>query len=914
MPPIIRRFIPAFTAIGLFFFGNLSDLIAQGTPPPNPVMERELARAEAYLISFKNDSALVIADKLLKELKAEDQVDTPFGIRAQLAEALAIEQDQRGKLAMKKLLILARKSQQKGLWKVHVRASLALALLNEKVGSKESSREQLDLARADIELHNLDALYPYFAIRRSSWERLYGDPKEALFFAREALRTAPAHGLLLEEAISHMLLNLLLPPSALNERMRHCQSASRLYRQLGDYTGYGSMLEAIARIQAQRKNFRLALAYNDSSLVAANLAIAEGNDKHESIGTYYLFRGNIYQQMGLLDSALVNMQKGYSMELALKERAVTEEVIEIDARYQNKYKQQQIEEQRLALRLKNDQLLFSSVIVLLVLSLAVALFVGYRKQHRAKRKLIEQNALVRDQATQLKSLDAAKSHFFANVSHELRTPLSLIVGPLTTLLKENQWSEKQTVLLNAASRSARQLEAMVKDILDLRKLEMGKMPLHEELTELATFFRLHLEQFESLAQWRQIYFSHEIKILPALVAELDREKCRQVLYNLLSNAFKFTPALGRVEVAVWMQGDQLAFRVTDTGSGIHPDDLPQVFDRFFRSNRKSRPSVDGTGIGLAICREYTQLMQGDIHAESKPGEGSVFQASWPIALCENNHEVVSIAVTEIVQPYEGTVPMPESVAAHQPTILVVEDNPGLREYLHLILSEHYNVLLAENGAVALQKLAAGNLQVDLVMSDLTMPVMDGYELLENLKSGDATRHIPVIMLTARAELADRLHALRIGVDDYLTKPFEEEELLVRIANLLKNQSVRKQEALLESQEGDAPPQFSETDQAWLKNFERFVGDNLSSDTLTIPALSENFAMSESSLLRQLKRLTGLSPVQYLQQIRLNEARLLLERGTHDSVTSVAYQVGYKDARSFSRSFKKRFGKLPGDFA
>ncbi len=441
---------------------------------------------------------------------------------------------------------------------------------------------------------------------------------------------------------------------------------------------------------------------------------------------------------------------------------------------------------------------------------------------------------------------------------------------------------------------------------------MGKMPLHGEPTELTTFFRLHLEQFESLAQWRQIHYSHEIKIAPALVAELDREKCRQVLYNLLSNAFKFTPALGRVEVAVWMQGDRLAFRVADTGPGIHPDDLPQVFDRFFRSNRKSRPSVDGTGIGLSICREYTQLMHGDIHAKSEPGEGSVFQVWWPVALCKNSHDVASIEVTEIVRPYEGAVPMPISVAAHKPTILVVEDNPGLREYLHLILSERYNIHLAENGAVALQKLADGNLQVDLVMSDLMMPVMDGYELLENLKSGDATRHIPVIMLTARAELADRLEALRIGVDDYLTKPFEEEELLVRIANLLKNQSVRRQEALVENQEGDTASRLSETDHAWLENFEKHIRDNLASDIMSIPALSETFSMSESTMLRQLKRLTGLSPVQYLQEIRLDKARLLLEKGTHDSVATVASQVGYKDARSFSRSFKKRFGKLPSD--
>ncbi len=203
---------------------------------------------------------------------------------------------------------------------------------------------------------------------------------------------------------------------------------------------------------------------------------------------------------------------------------------------------------------------------------------------------------------------------------------------------------------------------------------------------------------------------------------------------------------------------------------------------------------------------------------------------------------------------------------------------------------------------------------DLILSDLMMPVMDGYQLLEKLKSDDATRHIPVIMLTARAEAEDKIKALRIGVDDYLTKPFDEEELLARIKNLLHNQTVRRQamtEDLPASE--DAAPLLSQPDREWLETFEAYVQKHFSSDILNVLSLANAFAMSESTLLRQLKRLTGLSPLQYVQEVRLTEARRLLETRRYNSIAQVASKVGYDDARTFTRSFKQRFGKRPSEF-
>ncbi len=677
-------------------------------------------------------------------------------------------------------------------------------------------------------------------------------------------------------------------------------------------------LHALTNLELKRKNIGRAKIYLEEARTKAGKL-----ELDDLLSQTYALKSSIAELESKPDEALQFFKRKIFHEEKFKSRS---EGFNLESFYLQAERDKLIANEKnrlLELNLKKSQLNYSLIIILLAVLLSIGLIAGYLRQRRSKAELADKNHLIQQHATQLESLDVAKSRFFANVSHELRTPLTLIAGPITTLLKESRFSEKHTRLLTVASRSVRQLESMIKDILDLRKLEMGKMPLHLEATELPSFFALHLDQFLSLAHSKQIHYVPEVKIAPGMVAELDREKVRQILSNLLSNAFKFTPANGKIEVEVETRGDEIFVRVADTGPGIPPDDLPYVFDRFFQTSRKSQPSVGGTGIGLALCHDYAQLLDGTIRVESKLGEGSVFYVSWPLALSEAQNNVAPVTVPksgdggDAMSGFSAAAMAGSAdamVAANpRPTLLVVEDNPALLGYLDLILSEKYRVVAAENGEVALQKLADEKGTVDLILSDLMMPVMDGYQLLETLKSGDATRHIPVVMLTARADPATRLRALRIGVDDYLTKPFDEEELLVRVANLLRNQSARKQETFQENQEPETSPQLSQTDQVWLEGFEKYVRDNLTSDTLDIPSLSETFAMSESTLLRQLKRLTGLSPQQYLRDIRLNEARSLLESGTPVSIAALAARVGYKNAGSFSRSFKNRFGKLPSDF-
>lgn len=916
IPLWLGQLYPTLTLLLLLLGPAIKHLGAQNHVSYDVRQKQDLVSVEAYLRSFKNDSAIAITRKLLDALKVQDQIDSPFGIRVQLAEAVALAQDEQGELAINKLIRIVEQGDKKSLPDVSAQAHLNLALIYEKIGSKDKSLECLLNSKNCINQYSLDSVYPSFAIRMSSWQRIYGSRDTAIYFAKEALRTAPLWHLELEEAIGHMLMNMLLPVNALDERLKHSIRAVRLYEKIEDYTGCSYMYGAITSIYRQKGVLDKALIYNDSAMMAAHKAIAKGHEHHATIGQIYWSRGEMYRKLGQADSAFYYFVKGHQIELHLMQEDNKAKVVEMDARYNLEKQQQEIV-------LKNSQLLYGLIVFVLALLLALGLFIGLRIQRQDKQQLTVQNALIREQSEQLKSLDLAKSRFFANISHELRTPLTLLTSPIKTLLKENQLAEKQTQLLQMAERSGQQLGQLINAILDLRKFEMGKMTVMAEPTELRPYFQTNFAQFESLAEQKQIDYTLVLDMPDKTTADLDRGKCRQVLFNLLSNAFKFTPAGGKIEARVQVAEHQLQLSISDSGSGIHPDDLPHIFDRYFQSNHPDKPVEGGTGIGLALCREYAQLFGGTITAESTLGQGAVFRVAFHIKMSqvEATNFILPISPNGSIAPDEtASVSLPDGAtsapATAKSSILVVEDNPDLREYIRFVLQDKYHVVTAENGQAALALLTtpASRIIPSLVLSDLMMPVMDGYQLLERLKSDDATRHIPFVMLTARAEAQDKLKALRIGVDDYLAKPFDEEELLVRIENLLENQAAR-QKAMADDApalEATVAPLLSQPDREWLETFEAYVQNHYSSDILSVASLAYKFAMSESTLLRQLKRLTGLSPLQYIQEVRLNEARRLLENRAYNSIAQVASKVGYDDARTFTRSFKQRFGKLPSE--
>lgn len=578
------------------------------------------------------------------------------------------------------------------------------------------------------------------------------------------------------------------------------------------------------------------------------------------------------------------------------------------------------EEQGLLLKQREQQNTYLIVVIglvtLLLLTMAVALYF----QSKSKRAVGRQMELTVAQADQIRQVDALKSQFFANVSHELRTPLTLILGPLGSLLRNPQPDERRGDLLRTAHQNARRLLELVNEIMDLTKLEAGKLEVTNEPVNLYALMNRIVANFTSLAHQSGVDLRWLVDIDPTLTVQLDGNKFQKILDNLLINALKFTPQGGSIVVNIADVADQLHIEVSDTGRGIYPNDLPHVFDRYFQTTQPGSPSEGGTGIGLALSAEFAKLLGGQLRVESQWQQGTTFFLDIPKRAVQSE-EVETVLLDKADEPDDlaaVSLPMtsPSQRDSRKATLLLVEDDVSLRHYLTAILQPSYRVIAAQNGQEALDRLASLSALPSLVISDLMMPVMDGFQLLEALKQSDTYRHIPVVMLTARADKTDKLQALRLGVDDYLLKPFDEDELMARVINLLTHVQQRQLPEPVSTsvaEEPDLSPVMSSVDVAWLERLERHTQERVGQFDLTADQLADGLSVSRSTLFREVKRLTGLTPAQYITEARLQHARTLLENRRVVSVKQVAQLVGLRQVKHFSLTFKNRFGKLPSDY-
>lgn len=538
-----------------------------------------------------------------------------------------------------------------------------------------------------------------------------------------------------------------------------------------------------------------------------------------------------------------------------------------------------------------------------------------REQERLEAEVARQTATIREQSEELRQLDRAKNRFFANISHELRTPLTLILGPLSSMLKNNQLGRREQALAETAYENGRQLLRLVHEILDLSKLESGKMVVQETPLAPRPFLNRVVGAFESHAQSLGIDFMFDNRVPEDLWALVDAEKWRTVLNNLLANALKFTPphAGGMVSTTAEVQGDYLRVVVRDTGRGIHPDDLPHIFDRFFQTAQPGAPIEGGVGIGLALCRDLVGLMRGRIGAESTPGRGSSFFVELPLQQVPPAPPESTALSPELPAAGRSSGIASAAPPAAAPRILLVEDNDGMRDFLTRLLSDHYRIDHARHGEEALRRLQEIRPLPDLILSDVMMPVMDGFQLLEVLKADDRLRAIPAVMLTARADLRDKLRALRIGVDDYLLKPFEEEELLARLDNLLAHSRERRAATDDAADHPAAAPVHTREDQEWLQRLEALTAGAVGDSRLGADWLAAHMLAGRSVFYKKVKQLTGMTPNAYIQEVRMAQARYLLETGAFATVKEVARAVGVKDVKYFSEQFRKRYGKLPSAY-
>ncbi len=514
----------------------------------------------------------------------------------------------------------------------------------------------------------------------------------------------------------------------------------------------------------------------------------------------------------------------------------------------------------------------------------------------------------------LKELDTMKSRFFTNISHELRTPLTIIRGMADQLGKDpEEWLNKGVLMIK---RNSDNLLNLVNQILDLRKLENGNLELNLVQDDIILYMRYILESFHSLAAQKDIKLTFDSK-LSELYMDYDPAKILRVITNLLSNAVKFTSSKGSISLIVGQQDKKLVLKVQDTGIGIPEDKLTNIFDRFYQVDNAQSRKGEGTGIGLAIVKEFVELMEGEIWVESKLNEGTTFNISIPIRQnaelkqSSSNEEVqgaINIMVGGNTEIAKEDIKI-EIAEQDLPNLLIVEDNEDVRQYLIACLQGKFNLISSENGEEGIKK--AKEKVPDLIISDVMMPGKNGYELCGELKTDLLTSHIPIILLTAKADEESRISGLKHGADAYLAKPFNEEELVVRIEKLLDlRRALQHRYSNLENLTPSEDEAVQQEDE-FILAIREAVLNNIDDENYGIPEVCRDLAMSRSQLHRKLKALTDRSTSHFIRSIRLQKAKELLLT-TQMNVSEVAYEVGFRNPRYFSTTFSEEYGVAPNE--
>ncbi len=642
------------------------------------------------------------------------------------------------------------------------------------------------------------------------------------------------------------------------------------------------------------------------------LNLAEEQGMKEQVREGYQTLAGVQKKTGNYRQAFESLSRSQEIADSLYQVSLAEKLADADARYETSKKEAQITEQQLEIarqRNATNNVLIGGLIVLLLTTGVFQYF--FYKQRRKKRETELALELEHREGNRLRELNELKTRFFTNISHELRTPLTLIISPLEEVLKQLKQVNLQGHL-STAHRNSKKLLNLVNEILDLSKMEAGKMELSKTKVGLEPLLRRIFFSYQPVAQLHGVDLKFYCSKTAGAAIETDVPKIEKILNNLLSNALKFSPKGSTIAMRASLEEGQLSVSVTDGGPGILPADLPYIFDRFYQSKSPESRIQGGTGIGLALSKQLAQLLGGSLTAENQPQKGTKLTLSLPVAVSAATAlapEAEDPASTEANQLVANDTPlyMPLSVGA-KPRLLIVEDNREMSEYLTGSLSKNYECTLAYDGVEALNILEKGTF--DLITSDVMMPHMDGFTLREKINENPDWQRIPFILLTARTLEADRLKGFQLGVDDYITKPFSLPEVEARIRNLLQNKASR------ENWEKDAAlgtANATHPDEQLLRRAEKLVMKKLDDPTFNVEVMAKNLGYSSRHLSRVLGRLTGLSPVQFILELRLQYARRLLEKGQYATISEVRYEIGIESASYFTKKFTERFGKNPSEF-
>lgn len=643
-------------------------------------------------------------------------------------------------------------------------------------------------------------------------------------------------------------------------------------------------------------------------------AVAPSNETGASIyQLLYVAQRELGQYQKALEALEVYQQLTDSLGSVMR----TNSLDEANARFKVTQREQEVllEKERSEALEKSNSLIkraaAGGALALVLIGSAVAFNLRNRRRRvQAEKELAEANLKAKEEeARRLQEVERLKSRFFANISHEFRTPLTLILGPAHQLKKDLQ-DQQALEQVDTIDRNGHRLLGLIDQLLELSRLEHSTVQVIEGPTRPARFCGQIVDVFQPLADAQRINLESDLDTsLPT--ALIDRDKLEKILFNLLSNAHKFTPQGGTVRLTLHEDAGTMVFRVSDTGIGIAEDHLDRVFDRFHQT--PDGEQAKGSGIGLSLVKELVTLLGGSVRAESSLGTGSTFEVRLPLkpfdgpnVLEETVSGVPAAIQIQLETPAENSSTLAAEDESDRKLVLLVEDNADLRQFTRSILSTEYRIIEAEDGKQGVE-MALEHVP-DLIVTDVMMPHMNGNELCDTLKNHPTTDHIPVVMLTAKSSTANKITGLEVGADDYLLKPFNARELLLKIQNLL-TLTERNREKYRE-QPGKNEVLDAKVD-AFVIKVNEWIHERLADPEVSVETLAEAMAMSRSQLHRKMKALVAETPVRYIRKVRLHRGRELLT-STDLTVAEVGYQVGFSSPAYFTKSYREEFGEVPTD--
>ncbi len=538
----------------------------------------------------------------------------------------------------------------------------------------------------------------------------------------------------------------------------------------------------------------------------------------------------------------------------------------------------------------------------------------HKKNIALELTITERTEELAEKNERLKHMDETKSRFFANISHEFRTPLTLILGPLENKLKSNDQDQDHMLM----HRNAKRLQELINQLLEISKLESGEMNLKIIEGDVASFIKMLASSFTSLADVKNIDFQCEIE--PSGQSYwFDPDKLEKIVNNLISNTFKFTPENKSISINSSFSKNKpgyLKLIIKDTGIGISQDKLPYLFERFYQVDTSETREQEGSGIGLALVKELMNLYGGKIEVTSKLGIGTTFTVILPVEKSFFNSKDLS------KDPVKQTETVTKTISIEQPinkstavdnkenTILIVEDNDDLRNYIKTSINTAYQIIEAKDGLEGIE--LALKYIPDLIITDIMMPKLNGEQLCQTLKTDTKTCHIPIIMLTAKADLKSQIKGFKIGADAYIPKPFQIEELDSRIENLISTREKLKKHYQKNIIISPSAITAKSQDEKFLIKLSTYIEENITKSDLNVESIMEVIGLSRTQLHRKLKALTGLSTTEFIRTIKLKRAAQLLDQNS-DTVTQIGYSVGFSDHSYFSKCFKKQYGITPSEY-